>query len=136
MKPSGRALAFIAMVWAVAGCGTTSTEVSPSASLPVTAGWEQFFKLTWEAGMKNGGPVVDGYVLNDWGMAAHDVRLLVEALDANGQVVARTIGYVPLTVAPGQRAYFAVPVSTPAPAYRVSVMSWDWLDPPSRRRFP
>ncbi len=131
--------ALAVLVLLAAGCSAaTSTELPPSASVPLIYGWEQYFKLDWQAGEKQGRPVVDGYVFNDWGYTARDVRLLVQSLDQNGQVVAQTIGYVPLSVAPGTHAYFEVPLRQPAAAYRVIVASWDWVTEGGifRRRFP
>ena len=100
-------------------------------------GAEQFFKLEWSVGERKGHPVVAGYIFNDYGFAARDVRLRVEALDAAGKVIGTTIGYVPFIVTPGTRAPFEVPVPQRAASYRVSVLSFDWIvEPRSRdRRF-
>lgn len=97
-----------------------------------TYGSEAFFKVDWEAGERRGRPIVTGHVVNTYGMAAHQVRLLVESLDAAGQVTATKVGYVSGDVLPGARIYFEVPVERTAPAYRVVVMSWDWKGGQSR----
>ncbi len=89
-------------------------------------GSEAFFALDWEAGERRGRPVVSGHVVNTYGLVAQQVRLLVESLDAAGQVTATTVGYVSGDVLPGPRVYFEVPVAQAAPAYRVVVLSWDW----------
>jgi hypothetical protein len=132
--------ALVAFSLLAAGCSAaaTSTELPPSASVPLIHGWERYFTLDWQAGTKQGRPVIDGYVFNDWGFTARDVRLLVQSLDRGGNVVAQTIGYVPLGVAPGTHAYFEVPLRQPAAAYRVIVASWDWVTEGGvfRRRFP
>ena len=91
-----------------------------------TYGSEAFFKVDWQAGERRGRPVVSGHVVNTYGIATHYVRVLVESLDATGQVTATTIGYVSGDVLPGARMYFEVPVERTAPAYRVVVLSWDW----------
>jgi hypothetical protein len=99
-------------------------------------GADRFFKLEWSAGERKGHPVVSGYIFNDYGFAARDVRLRVEALDASGKVVATTIGSVPFIVTPGTRAPFEVPVPQRAASYRVTVLSFDWIVEPRRdRRF-
>jgi hypothetical protein len=105
-----------------------------------TYGSEAFFAVDWQPGERRGRPVVTGHVVNTYGIPTHNVRLLVESLDAAGQVAATTIGYVSGDVLPGARMYFEVPVERPAPAYRVVVLSWDWksgqsslLMPPSLR---
>lgn len=72
-----------------------------------TYGSDAFFSVDWQAGERRGRPVVNGHVVNTYGIAAHYVRVLVESLDAAGQ----------------ERA---------APAYRVVVLSWDWKGGQSR----
>ena len=89
-------------------------------------GAERFFQVEWEAGMRAGHPVVSGYLENTFGIAAIRLRLLVESLDQAGQVIERTIDWVPGDVTPGSRYYFEVAVPRAAPAYRVIVLSWDW----------
>ena len=89
-------------------------------------GAEQFFHVEWEAGVRAGCPVVSGHLENTFGIAAIRLRLLVESLDQAGQVIERTIDWVPGDVTPGSRYYFEVAVPRAAPAYRVIVLSWDW----------
>jgi hypothetical protein len=89
-------------------------------------GAERFFQVEWEAGMRAGHPVVSGYLENTFGIVAIRLRLLVESLDQSGQVIERTIDWVPGDVTPGSRYYFEVAVPRAAPAYRVIVLSWDW----------
>jgi hypothetical protein len=91
-----------------------------------TYGSEAFFAVDWAPGERRGRPVVSGHVVNTYGIAAQYVRVLVESLDAAGQVTATTVGYVSGDVLPGGRVYFEVPVARAAPAYRVVVLSWDW----------
>ena len=55
------------------------------------------------------------------------VRLRVERLDGTGRLITTTTGHVAGMLTPGMRAYFEVPVATAAPAYRVSVLSFDWV---------
>lgn len=90
-------------------------------------GAERFFSLTWAPGVRGGHPTVAGYISNDYGFTARDVRLRVESLDAAGNVVAKTTGYVAGVLTPGTHSYFEVPVATPAASYRVSVLSFEWL---------
>ena len=97
-----------------------------------TYGSEAYFAVDWQAGERRGRPVVTGHVVNTFGVAAHYVRVLVESLDATGQVTASTIGYVSGDVLPGTRMYFEVPVDRAAPAYRVVVLSWGWKGGQSR----
>jgi hypothetical protein len=75
------------------------------------------------------GPIVAGYVRNEGNMPASKLRLRVEQVDASGQVVATTIGYVADLVMPGGRRYFEVPVGSPTASHRVSVLSFNWVSP-------
>jgi hypothetical protein len=70
--------------------------------------------------------VIQGYIYNDYGRPAVDVRLLVETLDASGAVTARTIGFVVGAVQFKDRAYFEVPLKATGASYRVTVTSFDW----------
>ena len=60
------------------------------------------------------------------------MQLLVEGLDASGQVVAKTTTWV-RDVPPNNRAFFDVAVPN-APSYRVSVLSFDWVEDRLDRR--
>ena len=107
------------------------------------AGWAQnfgapldsFFRLEWEVAKGwRGRPAVTGYIHNDHGLRADNVRLLVEELDASGRTVSRTIGYVVGDVPAHGRAFFEIPVPTAGASYRVTVHSFDWkLGGPSAR---
>ena len=94
---------------------------------PLVLGWEQFFRLDWSSGERGGRPVVYGHVVNEWGMPAGSVRVLVDALDAGGNVVGQQVAWVPGIITPGTRAYFETPAPGPATSYRVSVFSFDWI---------
>ena len=100
------------------------------------AGWAQnysnphaalYFRMEWQAGQtRSGRPAISGFVYNDYNHWAGDVRLRVEALDASGQVISRTLGYVNGDVPPRGRAYFEVPLPAPAPSHRVTVEYLEW----------
>jgi len=84
-------------------------------------------RLDWQVGSRLGGhPVIQGWVYNDFGRPASDVRLLVESLDASGQPVGRTIGFVRGVVSFHDRTYFEVPIQTAGASYRVSITGFDW----------
>lgn len=100
----------------------------PARSLtPLVLGWEQFFKLEWQAAERAGQPVVQGYILNDWGFPARRIQLLVEALDDTGGVAGQQVAWLGSSLTPGTRAYFEVPVARRAPTYRVSVFAFEWV---------
>jgi hypothetical protein len=94
---------------------------------PLVVGWEQFFKLTWTVSEHQGRPVVSGRIYNNWNFAAANVRLLVDELDANGQIVDQKIGWLGFTLTPGTTAPFEIPVNHATPNHRVSVFAFDWI---------
>ena len=97
-----------------------------AASAQVPAGpFGQNFRVEREvAAGRDGRPLLDGYVYSSYGLAASDVRLLVETLDASGQTVAKTVGYVDSLVPPFGRTYFTVRLPAPGASYRVTVTSF------------
>ena len=124
-----RAAAFALLVLAIAPTAASSQSYR-------VYGAERYFALTWEPGSYRGKPTVAGYVSNEYGIAVSNVRLLVESLNASGEVADTTIGYVSGFVLPGTHVYFEVPVPSKAPAYRVAVLSWDWRYAPSGAVLP
>jgi hypothetical protein len=72
-------------------------------------------------------PVVSGYVYNlKDGLAADRVQLVVESLDAAGNVLGRSTIWVLGGVPAGGRAYFSARVE-PAASYRAQVVAYDWI---------
>jgi hypothetical protein len=93
------------------------------------SGIDPRLRLDWDAGKSmKGRPEVSGYVYNDYGRAANNVRLLVETLDGSGQVVDRAYGYVVGVVPALNRAAFDVPLRTEGASYRITITSFDWRD--------
>ncbi len=98
-----------------------------AAALSATSSVDSRIRLDWEVGTRHGGrPVIQGWIYNDYGRPAADVRLLVETLDASGNVIARDIGFVRGVVQFNGRTYFEVPLKTTGASYRVSVTAFDW----------
>jgi hypothetical protein len=119
-------------IWKAAVTASLVTlSVAPAWSAPtlepLIRGWEQFFKLNWEAAERNGKPVVRGYVVNDWGMGAMSIQLLVEGIDAGGQVATQKVAWLGTALPPGSGTYFEVPVPQRSATYRVSVFAFDWM---------
>ena len=85
-------------------------------------------RVEWTGSEDRGGrPVVSGYVYNQRaGSYAIAVRLLVEALDASGQVVGSTTGSLLGQVPPSDRAYFDIKAPAKAASYRVTIQSFSW----------
>jgi len=99
----------------------------PAFALSATSSADARLRLDWEPGTAHAGrPVIRGWVYNDYGRSAKDVRLLVETLDPSGNVIARDIGFVRGTVAFNDRTYFEVPLKRIGASYRVSIVGFDW----------
>lgn len=124
MRIPMRPLLLATMVLLALGAGRP---VRPAAALAASATVDQRIRLDWEMKIGRGGrAVIQGYVYNDNGRPASDVRLLVETLDGSGAVIARDIGFVREVVQFNDRAYFEVPLKATGASYRVSVTSLDW----------
>jgi hypothetical protein len=97
---------------------------------PLVVGWEQFFTLDSQPGTRRGRPVVSGYVLNQWGMPAARIRLLVEGVGPGGEVMGQQLVWLTgQSLTPGARAYFEIPAAATASTYRVSVFAFEWIRP-------
>lgn len=84
-------------------------------------------RLEWAgAEDRRGRPLVSGYVYNQRPVYATSMRLLVEALDASGQVVGSTSGFVLGDVPPSSRSYFEIRAPAKAASYRVTIQSFSW----------
>src|SRR5438093_8155530 len=73
--------------------------------------------LDWQATQDRAGrPVIQGHVITYGGKAGYcRPRLLVETLDAQGQVVAQRVGFIPGYVGGFDDVYFEEPVRAPGP---------------------
>jgi hypothetical protein len=118
-----RALAILGLMLVAVGPGVPSAaEIQPHM-----AGWERMFTITWAPGQYRGQPALEGYVTNISPYELTYIRLLIESLDAAGQVTNQRIAWVAGELGGGGRLYFQVPTA-PAPAYRVRVYSYDRLE--------
>jgi hypothetical protein len=90
-------------------------------------GADRYFRLDWQArASARWGPLVSGYLYNDYGAPATNIRLLVETLDGAGAVTGSTVALVPGTAPGNGRLYFEQRVPAAA-GYRLRVLSWDFL---------
>ncbi|HEV2054246.1 MAG TPA: FxLYD domain-containing protein [Methylomirabilota bacterium] len=84
------------------------------------------FQVTWEtAQTKKGSPLIAGYVQNTRGNGAANIRLQVETLDAQGQVIATATALAPGYLGSFSRTSFEVPLEKTGVGYRVSIIGWD-----------
>jgi hypothetical protein len=82
----------------------------------------RYFRIEAQQGTTRAGrPILYGWVNNGHGLLALDVRLLAEAVDANGVVVNTTSGHVNLDIPPFGRTYFEMPAPAGGASYRVTV---------------
>jgi len=109
-----------------AGAATDPETWQPGNLQPLIVGWQQFFRVQWDATRQRDQPLVEGYITNIWGFAALNVRLLVNGYDASGQQVGQLISWGPYEIDCGSRVYFNVPVPRAA-TYEVSIFSWSWI---------
>ncbi|MGH7350670.1 MAG: hypothetical protein ACREI6_11680 [Candidatus Rokuibacteriota bacterium] len=114
------------LVLAITAMLAVAPMTAPAGAVSAPSGIDPRIRLDWDAGTRRGKPVIQGYVYNDHGRPAADVRLLVETLDASGAGIAQTIGFVYGVVPFNNRAYFEVPIKVAGPSYRVTVTSLDW----------
>jgi hypothetical protein len=112
------------------GVLATGTDAATPSLTPHFPAWEQYFTVTSEAFERRGQPHVSGYVVSHQGARASRMQLLVESLDASGQVVAQRVEWLGGDVPPFSRTYFEVPAPQPASTYRVSVFAFDFLRRP------
>ncbi len=88
---------------------------------------DRYFRLEWQATPRDATTTrLSGYIYNEYGSPAANVRLYIEALDRDGRVVATATRPLAGTVPNFGRSAFEVKVPAAA-AYRVRVSHWDWL---------
>jgi hypothetical protein len=84
------------------------------------------FQVTWEiAQTKKGSPLIAGYIKNTRGNGAANIRVRVDTLDAQGQVIATATGLAPGYVGGFGSTSFEVPLEKTGIGYRVSIIGWD-----------
>ena len=101
----------------------------PSAAAAPADRWNVDGKFAVEAQpiQRKGGTAISGYVHNLSYQHAR-VRLELEGLDAQGNVIGYQPGYVDDVVPLKGRAYFEVPARIPgAVAYKVFILWYDWV---------
>ena len=94
---------------------------------PHMAGWERILAVEYGPGEYRGQFALEGTVTNISPYDLTRIRLLVDTLDATGQVTSQNIAYVPGELRGGGRVFFSVPAAQ-APAYRVRVYTYDRIE--------
>jgi len=116
----------LALVAVAATACASSGYLTPSTSATtLMAGWEHHFAVDWTTEPERGGARrIVGHLTGLQGECAEPVRVLAQAFDSTGAVVAQRIGWVVGGVNGFQRAYFEIPNLPVAAQYRVTV--WDY----------
>ena len=103
----------------------TTMSVTAAAPLqPLVVDWHQYFRVESESSVHDGRAVVTGKVFNTTIWGAKRIQLLVDAVDAGGQVINQRLIWLGVDLAPGTHAAFEVPMPA-SPGYRVSVFAFD-----------
>ena len=119
-----RSVLLALVVLGAGGCGGASGPLEP-----LVVGTQQYFSIEWQSSPRGSQRVVQGYIKNNWGFAATNMRLLVDALEPDGRLVTQRLIWLGGQLTPGTRAYFETPMP-PAPSYRVRVFAFDWVTSP------
>ena len=104
---------------------TLAGGASAAHAEPATADTQTQFRFELAQANGHRGPGVHGYVHNGLPWRIANVRLRVDSIDATGAVTAVTSGWIIGDVNAGGRAYFYVPITSPAETYRATVQSFD-----------
>jgi hypothetical protein len=94
---------------------------------PLMLGWERVFSIDWQPGEYRGKPSVEGYVNNVSPYHTSNIRIIVESMDAGGQVTNQQLAWLAGDLLGGGRLFFQVPTA-PAPSYRVRIFSYDRVE--------
>ena len=127
-----RIYAVMIAAFAVAAVGVVALEAQVAS-----AEWnretlaDHFFHVEWTVAPDQAGhPRLSGYVYNDYGDSAVNVKLRISEVDASGQDVESVVEPIGDTIPGLSRAYFSVPVPD-SPSYRVAVSAFDFVELPN-----
>ena len=110
------------------GLWAAATDSSAQSLTPTIPGWERYFTVSWEPFDRSGQPYLRGSILSTYGVMATRVQLLVDSLDASGQIVAQRVEWLGGSNLPGfSSTYFEVLIRERAQRYRVSVYAFDFV---------
>jgi hypothetical protein len=118
----------VLVIGALLGMLAAAPAASAQPLRPTFPGWERYFSVSWEPFDRRGEPYLGGYIVSSYGVTATRVQLLVESLDASGQIVAQRVEWLGGSNLPGfSTSYFEVPIRQQASRYRVSVFAFDFV---------
>lgn len=86
------------------------------------------FRIEWQPyGLGRASSSIEGWVYNQHRYRIGGVRLKVEGLDAAGNTIGETSGWVYGNISSGGKGYFTVSAPKGAAAYRVTVVSFNLI---------
>ena len=103
-----------------AGCARAAGPLEP-----LVVDWASYFTVDWQATPLDGRAVVRGTVSNPTGWGAKRIQLLVEGLDASGQIVNQRVVWLGVDLPPSSHAAFEVPIAPASAGYRVRIFAFD-----------
>jgi len=114
---------------ALAALGLALMAAEGARAISSPSGIDSRLRFEYDVGRtRHGQPEIQGYIYNDYGRAAINVRMIVETLDESGNVIGRAYGYVFGTVPVFNRAPFYVRPQMAGASYRLTVTSFEWRD--------
>jgi hypothetical protein len=127
--------ALLLIAVAVAGCAAPSLVTSPGPLQPLVVGTEQHVSLDWQPPASDLPIRVWGYINNQSPYTFYQIRVLVDALGPNDEILDQRLVWSPGALGSWGRNYFEAPMG-PAHHYRARIYSWDRLEGDDRRRRP
>src|SRR5262249_31087055 len=118
MRTLRAAVVFVALV------ATTMSAAAAPPLQPLVVDWQQYFRIDSESAVRDGRAILRGTVWNTAPWPTKRIQLLVEAVDAGGQVTNQRVVWLGVDLAPGTHATFEAPMPL-SPGYRVSVFAFD-----------
>jgi len=119
--------ALLVILLVVAGCQPASFITSPGPLAPLVVGTEQHVSLEWEPEGSDTPTVVRGYIRNQSPYTFESVRVLLDALGPDGEIIGQRLVWAPGALAGGSRLYFDAAMG-PAHHYRARIFSWERRD--------
>src|SRR5262245_45355237 len=110
------------------GLLAVASDTAAQTLTPTFPGWERYFTVSWQPFDRRGQPYLSGYIVSSYGVMATRVQLLVDSLDASGQITAQRVEWLGGSNLPGfSSTYFEVPIRERGAAYRASVYAFDFV---------
>lgn len=116
--------------------GGCAPAVGPGGVLePFAVGADQHMTIEWKAAPRGPGTDVWGYVVNHSPYTFNHVRVLVDALGPDGQVIGQRVVWAPGILGSWGRNYFEASIEA-AHGYRVRVYSYQRVERDGFGRWP